>query len=528
MSAALAAAALLLAILAGPAAASESPGALRDPFVGPRVGTPATLVRFSVTYRNSDETSTAHVKVVIDGVARAMAPTPGGSTAFGVRYRFSTSLRVGMHVVVFIGADGSASDILAAGTVRIHTVSGVDPATHPGSALPTSRPAAGPGGDTQSGGKPSGDADGTTAPTKTPPATPAPGATGGTHDGAGSPPDSATGGTQATHDDASGAADHPTSGPAGGPASGGSPVGAPPTAGADTGSGGANGVPSATSTPDGLALGATGTPAGGSGGGSGGSGPRLDDRTLTLLTGNGHDIPAATRMLIAAISTTTTTTAVVAFFVFGKRRRDGEPPAPDEVLAANAGRFSNTPASTLVPVGSPAGAGLLDEAGIPRWRRPSLIQARKTDPRYSAVIGHDRLAFDHRAGSAAAGVERRLIRYRAVSLLDAPDPLRSTEIGDLDEGDEVQLLERSGGYWLVLCPDGSRGWVHRMTLGDVVTDEGEPDGSDAARRSSPTGSDAREVTDGLGEAAGSREADRSIGEDGTDFLADYLRRARGA
>ena len=34
----------------------------------------------------------------------------------------------------------------------------------------------------------------------------------------------------------------------------------------------------------------------------------------------------------------------------------------------------------------------------------------------------------------------------------------------------MELLERSGSYWLVLCPDGSRGWLHRMTLGDVVTD----------------------------------------------------------
>ncbi len=34
----------------------------------------------------------------------------------------------------------------------------------------------------------------------------------------------------------------------------------------------------------------------------------------------------------------------------------------------------------------------------------------------------------------------------------------------------MELLERSGSYWLVLCPDGSRGWLHRMTLGDVVTE----------------------------------------------------------
>ena len=63
------------------------------------------------------------------------------------------------------------------------------------------------------------------------------------------------------------------------------------------------------------------------------------------------------------------------------------------------------------------------------------------------------------------------IRYRVVSLLDAPDELRSVEIGQLDQGDEVQLLEKSGAYWRVLCPDGRQGWLHKMTLGDVVTDE---------------------------------------------------------
>jgi hypothetical protein len=72
---------------------------------------------------------------------------------------------------------------------------------------------------------------------------------------------------------------------------------------------------------------------------------------------------------------------------------------------------------------------------------------------------------------AGIGYERRVIRYRVVSLLDAPDELRAVEIGQLDQGDEVQLLEKSGAYWLVLCPDGRQGWLHKMTLGDVVADE---------------------------------------------------------
>ena len=66
------------------------------------------------------------------------------------------------------------------------------------------------------------------------------------------------------------------------------------------------------------------------------------------------------------------------------------------------------------------------------------------------------------AASSATGVVR---------LLDSPDELRGTEIGYLDQGDEVQLLEKYGAYWLVVAPgrpaglapqdDPRRGLRHR-------------------------------------------------------------------
>jgi hypothetical protein len=80
------------------------------------------------------------------------------------------------------------------------------------------------------------------------------------------------------------------------------------------------------------------------------------------------------------------------------------------------------------------------------------------------------MSFESGAVGAADGRERRTIRYAVVRLLDAPDELRSAEIGQLDRGDEVQLIERSGSYWLVLCPDGRQGWLHKMTLGEIVSD----------------------------------------------------------
>jgi hypothetical protein len=107
------------------------------------------------------------------------------------------------------------------------------------------------------------------------------------------------------------------------------------------------------------------------------------------------------------------------------------------------------------------------EALMPRWRRPSLIQARKTDPIRDSTPT-PRLTFDRGLVGPLAGRERRVVRYRVVRLLDTPDELRGVELGYLDRGDEVQLLEKYGAYWLVLSPDGQQGWLHKMTLGDTV------------------------------------------------------------
>jgi hypothetical protein len=125
-----------------------------------------------------------------------------------------------------------------------------------------------------------------------------------------------------------------------------------------------------------------------------------------------------------------------------------------------------------------AGLGAVDESLIPRWRRPSLQQVRRTDP-LRANAEAPCLSFESAGVRPLENFERRRIGYRLVRLLDSPDELRSTEIGFLDQGDEVQLLQRHGAYWLVLCPDGRQGWVHRMTLAvpaqpALVEDEPEP------------------------------------------------------
>ena len=199
-------------------------------------------------------------------------------------------------------------------------------------------------------------------------------------------------------------------------------------------------------------------------------------------------------MLPTIIVTTGGVTMLMAFMTFGKRRRDDDmsgrddtlgdaaargigifghsrlvpgprqEPAPLEPSIAQVAAVEAAVQATMVPAGT-----LEAEVGIPRWRRPSLMAARKTDPlRTASTIA--KLSFDGDAVAAANGMERRLVRYRFVSLLDAPDEVRGSEIGIVDEGDEIVLLEKRGTFCRVLCPDGREGWLHKMTLGDVVAD----------------------------------------------------------
>jgi hypothetical protein len=183
----------------------------------------------------------------------------------------------------------------------------------------------------------------------------------------------------------------------------------------------------------------------------------------------------------------------MAFAIFGKKRRDEEQPAPDEVLKAKAARGSDVAASADLVGARPFQVHLEGEAAMPRWRRPSLLEARKADPT-RAVASNQRLAFAPSAGPDD-GRERRVVRYRVVSLLDAPDELRSAMIGQLDQGDEVQLMERSGAYWLVLCPDGRRGWLHKMTLGEIVEDVQTPTTAEAWGAAEPPSDILQEMLD---------------------------------
>jgi hypothetical protein len=435
LAASSAAIALLAVVLVAPAAAVSGPTKLLNASVSPRTAAPATSITFTVTYRNRYGDAPVYVRVLVDGVPRAMRVADTQLDYHGgVRYRLVTTLTLGKHQIRFTASDARKfTDTIQAGTVTI--------------AKASSGGATSGGGTSGSGGTTSG-------------SSPAAGPTGG----AGTP--SGATAIDANHRDSSDARYEPpvsdagTSGPVqpvtpSGPASGSA---ASPASGSGSGPAPGDAIGPAGGATEGGFPGSGGALAGSQGAGG-----------LAIFAAAGA-ATAEQRMLVTAISTTTTTVGAMAFLFFGKRRRDGEPPEPDEVLAGNAALMTAVPSASVAHVagGYPGtDSGPADESGMPRWRRPSLMAARKADPLREASVGAT-LTFDDGPIGPLEGHERRRIKYRVVRLLDAPDELRSNEIGLLDQGDEVQLLERSGSFWLVLCPDGSKGWVHRMTLGDIV------------------------------------------------------------
>jgi hypothetical protein len=110
-----------------------------------------------------------------------------------------------------------------------------------------------------------------------------------------------------------------------------------------------------------------------------------------------------------------------------------------------------------------------DEAAMPRWRRPSLMQARKADPRYSAT---ERAPITFQGAIDAP--DRRVVRYDLAQITALPDEI-AAEVGLLGRGDEVVVIEQQGIYFRVRTPDGLEGWVHRTILGrSTPTSDPEP------------------------------------------------------
>ena len=520
---------LLLAVVLPALADPIGPTKLLSPDVNPRTALTTTPVTFTVTYRNAHALPPEYVRVAVAGTTLPMSGA-GTDWKSGVLFTVVAGLPAGTHVVRFEARDTERfPDAVDGGTVVVTQAPPPPTAPPPTAPPPTAPPSptappptappptASPPGPTSSPSDP-----------LNPPSPPSSGATlpppGTTGSGSiGGPTGSSTGGsTDGSSGGSSGGAsggpgrDTPASGglpdgtgSATSAVSGGTPGG---TDGWTTGVAGSDPRPDASgagssssmavsgyesdwpwlSSPGDPALGASGGSGGSStsggsggawttagapsgdigeasrtdfsGGSSAGSSSWLDgsfDAGLAALgLGSSRRLPT----LPVAIGSSLAVTTWMAFMLFNRRRRDGEPVAADDVLHAAASSGVAVALAPLPPYAAPPDP----EALMPRWRRPSLLEARRTDPIRSPAPERERLAFAYGSPQMAAEVERRRVRYAVAPLLDRPDEILALRVGELAAGDEVQVQRRSGAFCHVLCPDGREGWLHRMTLGDVV------------------------------------------------------------
>jgi len=508
---------LLLAIVMPALAGAMGPSKLESPAVDPRSGTTASLLTFAITYRNTQGLAPDFVRVAVGDTRYAMHGA-GSDWKAGVVFTVTTTVPAGTFAVVFEARDAEKFvDTASGGSISIQPAPTPvptptltpEPTPNPSPLptpvptpaptpvpAPTSRPAAAPtpapvlsGGSSATGSTPppasSSGGSSSSGTGSTPGSTTGTGSTtGGPWDGTGIVPGSTwTGGwTEGDGSFPGGEGTYPGTGPTGSAAgtttgaTGGGVVGMSHGAANGSGNGAAHeGGPAMTVTGSGAAdAPSTSGPVDGFRSWIGGS---FDAGLAALgLQGPGH-LPTLPTMILS----TTGVVVWMSFMLFNKRRREDEAVEPEAVLqSAAAAGLAVAPGSGFVPPIDP-------ESLMPRWRRPSLMEARRTDPIRSPAPERPRMSFAQAVVVATAGGERRRVRYAVTPLLDRPDEILASRIGELAEGDEIQVETRTAAYCEVLLPDGRRGWVHRTTLGEAIVDrapgfvedEPTPDAEDA-------------------------------------------------
>ena len=153
-----------------------------------------------------------------------------------------------------------------------------------------------------------------------------------------------------------------------------------------------------------------------------------------------------------------------------RRRRD-----QDE---AGAG-VTATGESALLPAAALAGGAAITESGVAPLADPAieedlepidedapLKKTRRATKKAAATAALAAAAAETRKFDAPPkkGVSRAKVGYRRVRISSEPDAVRSTELGRLDRGDEVEILESYEGFLQVRTPDNIVGWILRHTI----------------------------------------------------------------
>lgn len=109
---------------------------------------------------------------------------------------------------------------------------------------------------------------------------------------------------------------------------------------------------------------------------------------------------------------------------------------------------------------------IVDEDLAPVDEDAPLKETRRASKRASAVTAAAAVATSVRTFGKPPkkGVERAKVGYRRVRISSEPDAVRSVELGRLDRGDEVEILESHEGFLRVRTPDDITGWILRHTV----------------------------------------------------------------
>ena len=173
---------------------------------------------------------------------------------------------------------------------------------------------------------------------------------------------------------------------------------------------------------------------------------------------------------VTAIALGVVAAGLVGLVGFARSSRKSGQSNHEEIAAMMAPAPAPTPVArpgigTAVDAMAPPVESTVDpEASMPRWRRPSLLEARHADPSRVAPVYRLPMRF---GGADTANLDIRVVRYAVVPVLDRPDEVLGLQVSDLSSGDEVQVVSTSGAFTEVRCPNGDQGWVHRTTLGKI-------------------------------------------------------------
>jgi hypothetical protein len=138
-----------------------------------------------------------------------------------------------------------------------------------------------------------------------------------------------------------------------------------------------------------------------------------------------------------------TTSAGVLLFLFLLRRSKGE----DDRLVAERLALAVAAAPALAPeVGPTRTVGATPSRPVGRATMLPPVPPRTFDK------------------PPARDAERAKVGYRRVRISSKPDAVRSRELGRLDRGDEVEIVDSYEGFLQVRTPDGITGWIPRHTI----------------------------------------------------------------